>query len=38
MVVRYYSSVAPETTLTSGINNAATTIMVGSTVGFPIRW
>ncbi len=35
MVVRYYSSVAPETTLTSGINNAATTIMVGSTVGFP---
>jgi hypothetical protein len=35
MVVRYYSSVAPETTLTAGINNSVTSIAVGSTTGFP---
>lgn len=35
MTVRYYSSVAAETTLTGGINNVATSITVGSTVGFP---
>lgn len=35
MVTRYYSSVAAETTLTSSINNSATSIAVGSTVGLP---
>lgn len=35
MVVRYYSSVAPETTLSSGITNANTVITVGSVTGFP---
>lgn len=35
MTVRYYSSVAPETTLSNTINNSATSITVGSTVGFP---
>jgi hypothetical protein len=35
LVTRYYSSVAPETTLTGTINAAATSITVGSTVGFP---
>lgn len=35
MTVRYYSSVAPETTLSNTINNAAVSITVGSTVGFP---
>ena len=32
---RYYSSTAQQTTLTSGINNLATTIDVASTLGFP---
>jgi hypothetical protein len=31
----YYSTVAVETTLTSGISNSATTMAVGSTTGFP---
>lgn len=35
MVVRYYSSVAPETTLTGSITSGSTSIMVGSTTGFP---
>jgi hypothetical protein len=35
MTVRYYSSVAPPTTLSSSITNANTTIVVGSTTGFP---
>lgn len=35
MVVRYYSSVAPETTLSAGITNATTSIQVGSVTGFP---
>ena len=35
MVVRFYSSVAPETTLSSGITNASTSITVGSVTGFP---
>lgn len=35
MVVRFYSSVAPETTLTGSITSGTTTIMVGSTTGFP---
>lgn len=35
MVVRYYSSVAPETTLSATINNSATVIQVASTTGFP---
>lgn len=35
MTVRYYSSVAPPTTLTNGINSGAATIQVGSTSGFP---
>jgi len=35
MVVRFYSSVAPETTLSAGITNASTSIQVGSVTGFP---
>lgn len=35
MTVRYYSSVATPTTLSSGINNSTTTIVVGSVTGFP---
>lgn len=35
MVVRFYSSVAPETTLSSGITGASTSITVGSVTGFP---
>jgi len=35
MAIRNYSSVAPETTLQSGINNVSTVILVASTVGFP---
>lgn len=35
MVVRFYSSVAPETTLSAGVTNASTSIQVGSTTGFP---
>lgn len=35
MALRNYSSVAPETTLQSGINNVSTVILVQSTVGFP---
>jgi len=35
MAVRNYSSVAPETTLQSGINNVSTVILVASTTGFP---
>lgn len=36
MAIRHYSSTAPETTLQSGVNNVSTTILVGSTVGFPV--
>lgn len=36
MVVRYYSSVTAETTLSLTINNSATSIQVGSVVGFPV--
>ena len=32
---RYYSSTAQETTLSSGINNSVTSIVVGATTGFP---
>lgn len=32
---RYYSSIAPQTTLTAGINSGATTISVASTAGLP---
>lgn len=35
MVVRYYSSVAPPTTLSAGITSGSTSIQVGSTTGFP---
>lgn len=35
MTDRYYSSVATPTTLSSGINNSTTTIVVGSVTGFP---
>jgi len=35
MVVRFYSSVAPETTLSAGITGANTSITVGSVTGFP---
>lgn len=35
MTVRFYSSVALQTTLTSGITASATTIQVASTTGFP---
>jgi hypothetical protein len=35
MSIRNYSSVAPETTLQSGINNVGTVILVTSTIGFP---
>lgn len=35
MVVRFYSSVAPETTLSAGITGASTSITVGSVTGFP---
>lgn len=35
MTVRFYSSVAAETTLTSAITNATTVIVIGSTVGLP---
>lgn len=35
MTVRFYSSVAPETTLSAGITNSTTTIQVGSVTGFP---
>lgn len=35
-MVRQYSSVAVETTLTGNITNSATSIIVGSTSGFPV--
>ena len=35
MTVRFYSSVAPPTTLTSTINSSATTISLASTTGLP---
>lgn len=35
MVVRYYSSVAPPTTLSAGITAGSSSIQVGSTSGFP---
>lgn len=35
MAVRYYSSVAPPTTLSGSINAGAASITVGSTTGFP---
>lgn len=35
MTVRYYSSVAPPTTLSAGITSGAASIQVGSTTGFP---
>lgn len=35
MVVRFYSSVAPETTLSGTINSGATTIVVGDVTGLP---
>lgn len=35
MTIRFYSSVAAETTLTSAITNASTIIQVGSTTGLP---
>lgn len=35
MVVRFYSSVAPPTTLSAGITAGSATIQVGSTSGFP---
>lgn len=35
MVVRFYSSVAPETTLSAGITSGTTTIQLGSVTGFP---
>ncbi len=35
MVVRYYSSVAPPTTLSAGITAGSASIQVGSTSGFP---
>lgn len=38
MVVRFYSSVAPETTLSAGITNVSTSITVGSVVGFPVNF
>lgn len=38
MAVRYYSSVAPETTLVSGISPANTTMQVQSVAGLPIQY
>lgn len=38
MTVRYYSSVAAETTLSGAINNAVTTMTLGSTVGLPTSY
>ena len=35
MTVRFYSSIAPETTLSAGISNASTSIQVGSATGYP---
>jgi hypothetical protein len=35
MATRYYSAIAQDTTLTSGINNSATSIVVTAVVGFP---
>ncbi len=37
MTVRYYSSIAPEVTLTAGVNNVDTVIIVSDTTGFPIN-
>lgn len=37
MTVRYYSSTAPEVTLTAGVNNVDTVIVVSSTLGFPLN-
>jgi hypothetical protein len=34
-VNRYYSSIAVDTTLSNSVNQSATTIVVGSTTGFP---
>lgn len=36
MTVRFYSSVAAETTLTNTITSGATSIMIGSAVGLPV--
>ncbi|HEY6020942.1 MAG TPA: hypothetical protein VIY48_13885, partial [Candidatus Paceibacterota bacterium] len=35
MTVRFYSSVAPPTTLSAGITSSSASIQVGSTTGFP---
>lgn len=37
-VNRYYSNVAVETTLSSGINNSDTAITVGSVSGLPVSY
>jgi len=33
---RYYSSIAQDTTLTSGISSGATSMTVGATIGWPV--
>lgn len=38
MAIRFYSSTAAETTLSGTINSSATTIVVGSTTGFPVSF
>jgi hypothetical protein len=35
MASRYYSAVAQDTTITSGITSSSTTVVVGSTTGYP---
>ena len=37
MPSRYYSAIAQDTTLASGITNVATSMTVSSLVGFPAR-
>lgn len=37
MTVRFYSSTAPEVTLTGGVSNADVIIVVSSTTGFPLN-
>lgn len=37
-VNRYYSNTAVSTTITSGLNNTATTVPVAATTGFPVSY
>jgi hypothetical protein len=38
MTTRYYSAIAQDTTVTSGITSTSTTVVVGAVVGYPTNY